>query len=271
MKTASYGQASIAPNPTSWLEEAAEEILVRGYTILTEMFSPEELKDACVRLDTLYRKQAEEFGLERLAAIGDTLTVRAPVLEDPFFLRFATHERLLALLEHVLQGPVLLYLQNGILNNGPTHPQSRWHRDLPYQHWLPNRPVAINALYALDDFRADNGATLIVPYSHRMDPLPSWQFMEKNAVAAIVPAGSVLVFDSWLWHRAGDNQAGTPRRALNHIFTTPIFLPVYDFRPLLARQPDPPSSLRVLLGETYQTAVDGRAWREARAARLQNR
>lgn len=268
MKTASYGNFAIAPDPANWIEEAAEEIAIQGYTILHDMFDASQLQTARVRLEALYRQQAEAFGERRLKAIGDELTVRAPMLDDDYYLRFACHERLLRLVDHVLQGPAVLYPQNGILNNAPDHPQTRWHRDLPHQHWTPNRPAALNALYALDDFRADNGATILLPYSHRLDPLPSWRFVEKHAITASVAAGAVLVFDSWLWHRAGDNLAGTPRRALNHIFTTPVFKPFYDFRPLLQRVPAPDARMRILLGETYQTSPDNKSWRELRYRQL---
>ncbi|MCX7897461.1 MAG: phytanoyl-CoA dioxygenase family protein [Rhodocyclaceae bacterium] len=264
-----YGAPLISPEPSSWIEEAAEEICVQGYTVVHDMFTADTLEEARMRLDALYEKQALAFGEKRLKEIGDELTVRAPLLEDDFFLRFAAHERLLTLVEHVLAAPPVLYLQNGILNNVPDHPQTRWHRDLPYQRWMPNRPATLNALYALDDFRADNGATLILPHSHRLDPLPSWRYCEKHAFAALVPAGSVLVFDSWLWHRAGDNASGAPRRALNHIYATPVFQPFYDFRPLLERLPHADARLHTLLGKTYQTHADGTAWREARYHRLQ--
>ena len=32
-----------------------------------------------------------------------------------------------------------------------------------------NRPLAVNALFAIDDFREDNGATVIIPGSHKWD------------------------------------------------------------------------------------------------------
>jgi ectoine hydroxylase-related dioxygenase (phytanoyl-CoA dioxygenase family) len=35
-------------------------------------------------------------------------------------------------------------------------------------------------------------------------------------------AGSVLVFDSMLYHRAGSNRSAFKRRALNHLYTLPF-------------------------------------------------
>lgn len=69
-----------------------------------------------------------------------------------------------------------------------------------------------NVIWALDDFTAGNGATLIVPGSHRWAagrrPQP------QELVPAVMPAGSALVYSGRLWHTAGQNSAETTRRAL---------------------------------------------------------
>ena len=66
----------------------------------------------------------------------------------------------------------------------------------------------ITALWALDDFTADNGATRIVPGSHlRRAGKPE----AAEAVPAEMPAGSVLLFSGRLYHGAGANTTGRPR------------------------------------------------------------
>jgi len=69
-----------------------------------------------------------------------------------------------------------------------------------------------NVIWALDDFTAGNGATVIAPGSHRWTagrrPLP------QELVPAVMPAGSALVYSGRLWHAAGHNGAETTRRAL---------------------------------------------------------
>lgn len=69
-----------------------------------------------------------------------------------------------------------------------------------------------NVIWALDDFTADNGATVIAPGSHR------WASGRRpeppELVPAVMPAGSALVYSGRLWHAAGHNGAGTTRRAL---------------------------------------------------------
>lgn len=71
------------------------------------------------------------------------------------------------------------------------------------------RPIVLNTIWAIDDFTADNGATMLVPGSHRWPE--GKQFDGEGAVPAIMAAGSVLVYLGSLWHAAGVNRSARPR------------------------------------------------------------
>jgi len=67
----------------------------------------------------------------------------------------------------------------------------------------PPRPhQGISVIWALDDFTPDNGATEVVPGSHRFGPdqLPPG---DAEAVQVVMPAGSAVVFLGNLQHRGG--------------------------------------------------------------------
>jgi ectoine hydroxylase-related dioxygenase (phytanoyl-CoA dioxygenase family) len=70
-----------------------------------------------------------------------------------------------------------------------------------FPHPRPNMIVA--SMWAITDFRADNGATLVVPGSHKWpaEREPS----EDEVVAAEMPAGSVLYWLGGTLHGAGAN------------------------------------------------------------------
>jgi ectoine hydroxylase-related dioxygenase (phytanoyl-CoA dioxygenase family) len=74
-----------------------------------------------------------------------------------------------------------------------------------------DRDVMLTAIWALDDFTAANGATLVVPGSH--DPAQG-KPATGEAVPVEMPAGSVLLFSGRLWHGAGANTSTGPRRAV---------------------------------------------------------
>lgn len=78
-----------------------------------------------------------------------------------------------------------------------------------------------NSVWMLDDFTADNGATHMVPGSHRWgrvpppglcDPLPGEQIVTGKA-------GTVVVMNAHMWHGGTANRTGAQRRAM-HVYYT---------------------------------------------------
>ena len=70
---------------------------------------------------------------------------------------------------------------------------------------VPRPDIIVASMWAMSDFRADNGATLLVPGSHRWDearvPTPA------EIKSAEMPAGSVLFWAGGLLHGAGANRS----------------------------------------------------------------
>lgn len=76
----------------------------------------------------------------------------------------------------------------------------------------PHQPLLCNALIALCDFTADNGATQVVPGSHRWPERPSPPYPEGKPVE--INAGDALIWNGSLWHTAAANRTDAPRPAL---------------------------------------------------------
>jgi ectoine hydroxylase-related dioxygenase (phytanoyl-CoA dioxygenase family) len=255
--------------PAGVVEQHAERIRLAGYTILPSGFSPAEIDDFARRLDGLLRQQTESFGGgERMASIGDAWTVRCPLADDDAFLRLAAHPSLLALCRHVLGDYIVLMQQNGIVNPpGQRHAQRAHHRDLPYQHFTSSRPLALSALFCIDPFEEATGATIVIPASHRVEAFPSDDVARALEAGVAAPPGAFIVFDSMLFHRAGDNRSEAPRRAVNQVFTLPIIGQQISLPAALGgRHADDPA-LRRLLGYETEPAGSALAWRERRLAR----
>lgn len=267
MAEKSYGGAhrTVAEDEVS---RHAEEVALQGYTVMHGLFPPESLPGWREKVDLAYAKQEEGFGREALASIGELDVCRAPLLTDLDFLVLANHPRVLAVVRRLLGDWVILNLQNAIINRpGAEHHQGAWHRDLPYQNFVISRPLAVNALVAIDAFSAGTGGTHFVAHSHRAESLPSDGYLERNHVAAEVPAGAAIVFDSMLFHRAGSNRSQADRRAVNHMYTVPILKQQYDFPRALGERAGLDAETAKLLGYTCQVPLDDRAWRDARVAR----
>ncbi|MNL21244.1 Phytanoyl-CoA dioxygenase (PhyH) [compost metagenome] len=89
--------------------------------------------------------------------------------------------------------------------------------------------MMIQMIVILDDFTADNGATYLLSGSHKADDKPDDEYFFKYADRAITKRGSIILFDSNLWHAAGKNYTDNPRRVITLSFTKPYFKPQFDF------------------------------------------
>ena len=102
------------------------------------------------------------------------------------------------------------------------------HRDI--RSYSAQIPLLLNTLVMLDDFIPDNGATYLMSGSHRTHPdLPHEQEFSSVAEQAIAKAGSVLVFNSNLWHCAGKNITDLPRRSITPMYCKPFIKQQYDY------------------------------------------
>jgi len=246
----------------------AERVRLAGFTVLRNAFSDPETAEFGTRLDEVLRRQAGEFGADRLEQIGDGFTARCPLADDDAFLKLPTYPPLLALVRQLLGDYVVLMQQNGVINPPQEgHTQRAYHRDLPYQHFVSSRPLAVGALFCIDPFRSETGATLVIPGSHHLERFPSPEVAASLEVPVTAEPGSFVVFDAMLFHRAGDNRSGRVRRAVNNVFSLPIIAQQISLPLALnGRHSDDPALAR-LLG--YDSAPSGSVveWRTRRLRR----
>ena len=74
--------------------QLADRIRLVGYAVLPGEFPSADVADFSRRLDQVMARQVEEFGgPERMAAIGDTLTARCPLVYDDAFVALARTRR----------------------------------------------------------------------------------------------------------------------------------------------------------------------------------
>jgi ectoine hydroxylase-related dioxygenase (phytanoyl-CoA dioxygenase family) len=247
-------------------EAAVEEMHRLGCTLLHGVMTGPELVEARQRLDAVYEKQVAEFGAERLAAIQETDLARCPLAYDPWFMRLAVMEPVSSVISALLGNYHLLNLQNGIINRPSiVHHQSSWHRDLPYQNWVCTKPLAVNAMFCIDDFTLDSGGTLMLPHSHRFEKFPSQEYVKAHELTVSAPAGCVIIFDAMLYHRAGANSSQHIRRGINHMFSIPLLKQQIAIpQALRAAGIEPPMDMRRMLGYETEEPASALDWRQRR-------
>jgi len=255
---ASYG-VLVQDKPTSELDEIAEQIRRIGYAVLDSGYTPTELMQLSEAFNRTHAVYVQKYGEARLREVNEYHTIRAPLTHgDPVFVRLATNQNLLDVLSKLILGRFILNQQNGIINPpGETYNQGAWHRDLPYQHYVSTTPLAINALFCVDDFTRQNGSTFVLPATHQTMSYPSASYIRRNALQLEARAGQYILLDCMLFHSGGFNQTDAPRRAVNHVYTIPYFKQQIKL-PELLQHADLESDQKELFGFNCQepTSID---------------
>ena len=147
------------------------------------------------------------------------------------FRELLTHPLALAASTQILgRRPLLSSLSAMIMNKGGV--AQVLHSDQQFAPFATPVALVCNIVWMLVDFTPGNGATRLVPGSHRLPP-PTIRFetgadgartlvqADVQPAIAAAPAGSALVFDGRIWHGAGANTTDTPRPAVFSYYCQP--------------------------------------------------
>jgi ectoine hydroxylase-related dioxygenase (phytanoyl-CoA dioxygenase family) len=129
------------------------------------------------------------------------------------------HPLFLALCDRVLLPSCARYQLNlgHLIDRGPGALAQMLHRDeLVWVHLpRPHPEVQLASMIALEDFRVENGATRLVPGSHRW---PHARKPEEHEIAhAVMPAGSAVIYLGSTIHGAGTNSTASEWRPGLHV------------------------------------------------------
>lgn len=104
-----------------------------------------------------------------------------------------------------------------VLDRGPGSRQQLLHRDQDVwiQMRAPYPDIQLASVLALVDFSAGNGATRVVPCSHRWEP--GREARDNELVAAEMPAGSAVIYLGSTIHAGGANTTSSQWRRGMHV------------------------------------------------------
>ena len=188
------------------VDEVASALERDGYAVVERYLSDEDVAAKRKDLERVLqsvptgRNDFEGFQTQRIYALfAKTRTFDAQ----------ATDPLILGVLEKVLGPQFLLSAPVGI-SIGPGNKAQPVHRDDGvYPIARPHRELVVNTMWALDDFTEANGATVVIPGSHRwIDERPD---KDSTVVRAVMPAGSVMLFVGSLFHGGGANTTDKAR------------------------------------------------------------
>jgi ectoine hydroxylase-related dioxygenase (phytanoyl-CoA dioxygenase family) len=194
---------------TSVIEVTTEEVVSAldrdGYAIVEGVLSPDQVAVARADLRRVLattptgRNAFEGSATRRIYA----LFAKTRTLDDA-----ALDPLVLAVVERVL-GHAQFSAPTGIEIGPGEVAQPLHYDDAIYPVPRPHAELVLNTMWAFDDFTEANGATRIVPGSHRwVDEVPD---AATPTISAEMPAGSVMFYLGSLWHGGGANTTSDPR------------------------------------------------------------
>ncbi len=146
---------------------------------------------------------------------------------DRDFVSYVADARIAAVLEAVW-GRFARVAFTGPIIRQPGDGRGGWHTDWPFggggaasiEAPFPDTPMYLTSIWMLSEFTAETGGTLIVPASHRslVDPVGDDRVDPKERrpteMRVSGKPGSVLIFDSRMWHAKPNHDGNEPRVAM---------------------------------------------------------
>jgi len=191
------------------LARHVNEIDTQGFTLL-ERVIPEHLVEALN--EALLRLESELSTQPGCNLFEGHHTVRIYNLlaRDDVFRQVPVFPQLLPIVEAVLDKGALISSLSSISIDPGEVAQPIHVDDALIKLPRPHPAVVCNSMWALTDFTEENGATRIVPGSHRSDSKPDYG-SHPESIPAEMPRGSILVWNGSLWHGGGANRSSQRR------------------------------------------------------------
>ncbi len=193
---------------TAAAQDHVERIRADGYTIVEDAIEPDLVEALAAALNRLERDlgaRPADNGFEGRA----TVRIYNLLARGEPFDQVPVHPAVLPIVEGVLDPGCLISSLSSIAIDPGERAQPIHADDMVIPLEKPHAPIVCNSMWALTDFTAANGATRLVPGSHRR-PSPEYGGAYET-VAAEMPRGSVLIWDGALWHGGGANTTDARR------------------------------------------------------------
>lgn len=180
-----------------------------GFTIIEGAIEPSLVDEIAADLDRLERDLGVDPSNNNFFEGQKTARIYNLLARGRIYEQIPVHASVLPIVEGVLDRGCLVSSLSSIAI-GPGEAAQLIHADdqlIPLPR--PHVPIICNTMWALTDFTEENGATRLIPGSHKADSSPEIG-RPYDTLAAEMRRGSVLVFNGSLWHGGGANR--TDRR-----------------------------------------------------------
>lgn len=192
------------------LRHHLQEIAEQGYTVVQRAIEPAALEEVLAALQRVETALAIEPARNSFEG-HHTLRVYNLLALDSAFQQIPVHTQVLPVIEGVLDPGCLISSLSSIHIQPGETAQPIHTDDQVIGLQRPHKAVVCNSMWALTDFTPENGATRLVPGSHRWAETPEYGCDHVSAQSVSLSAGSVLIWHGSLWHGGGANHTDDAR------------------------------------------------------------
>jgi len=190
------------PPLTTDLDEAKAHLDEFGIARIAGALDPSEVQALKARLVEQAAGE-REAGLAFIDGGGSNQRVWNLPSKGEVFLDLLRKPLVRTLARHIVDGDYALSSHTANIA-GPGGVPMQLHSDQGYTPRSVDMALTMNVMWMLVDFTEENGATRLVPGSHRVQAEPPHD-RDVATIAGVGPAGSALVFDGRIWHGTGAN------------------------------------------------------------------
>ena len=202
-----------------------------GFFISNEILSKNEiskLKKAFYKCLEFCGQLQKKFDIESITKN----TIHHIPFFDPIFIKILEKEDFKNVIKIFFNDKkFILNSLGGQNNSGKTNYASKIHRDMRF---FSHERLFLNTIWNLDGFNDFNGPTELMVQRKYSKNMPNEKIFNDNKVKLLCPPGSIIYFDSRIWHRAG-----VPKNKVNEriiftpIFSRPFIKPGFNYTKLL--------------------------------------
>jgi ectoine hydroxylase-related dioxygenase (phytanoyl-CoA dioxygenase family) len=201
-------------------ETIAAALADSGAVVIDELAPPALVERILGELDpylAVTETGPDEFSGLRTRRTG-SLIARSPASRD-----LIAHPLVLDVVGRVLAHATTFQLHlTQMISIGPGEPAQPVHRDqwaYDFFRFPSGYEVQVSTMWAMSDFTEQNGATRVVPGSHRAPDRE--RFTEADTVGAEMRSGSVVLYTGSVYHGGGAN-VGWLRQEENQYLAVPL-------------------------------------------------
>ena len=209
-------------------EQHRQQYVSEGYFILERAIPSDHLKileEACDHLIDLMHQEMDRLGTDHIhiSHRGKRYHIAKQFEQAPRLDEYVFSDLMAQVCQATIGDTAFLFYDQYVVKSAEQGIQFSWHQDGGYLGF-PHTPY-VTVWAAVDDMTLENGTAFVMPYStigiktlveHIRDPSTgdkTGYFGSEPGIAAVVPAGSLVVFSSLCFHRSGANTTNRMRRA----------------------------------------------------------